>query len=92
MEFNPANPPAVNLESIMAATRGAAREALVEQVGLLRRRKIVASQPNVLDGYTPNPELAEVVQRLLGYLQPVVTLMAMLVPPTEESRLREKRG
>ena len=30
--------------------------------------------------------------RLPRYLQPVVTLMAMMVPPTEESRLREKRG
>ena len=27
-----------------------------------------------------------------GYLQLVVTLMAMMVPPTEESRLWEKRG
>ena len=31
------------------------------------------------------------MKKLPGYLQPVVTLMATLVPPTEESRLREKR-
>ena len=40
----------------------------------------------------PDPELAEVVKKLLGYLQPMVTFMAMMVPLTEESRLREKRG
>ena len=92
MEFDLANPPVVNRESAMAATRGVAREALAEQVGLLRRMEITASQPNVLEGYTPDPELAEVVKRLPRYLQPVVTLMAMLVPPTEESRLWEKKG
>ena len=52
----------------------------------------MASQPGVLEGYTPNPELAEVVKKLPEYLQPVVTLMAIMVPPTEESKLREKRG
>ena len=43
MEFDLANPLAVNPKSVMAATRGAAREAVAEQVGLLRRTKIVAS-------------------------------------------------
>ena len=38
-----ANPLAVNPESVIAATRGMAREALAEQVGLLRRTKIMAS-------------------------------------------------
>ena len=76
----------------MAVTRGVAREALAEEVGLLRRTKIMASQPNVLEGYTSDPELAEVVKKLPGYLQPMVTLIATLVPLTEESRLREKRG
>ena len=47
----------------------------------------MASQPGVLEGYTPDPELFEVVKQLPGYLQPVVTLMAMMVPPTEESKL-----
>ena len=92
MEFDLANPPVVNRESAMAATKGAAREALAEQVGLLRRTKIAASQPDVLEGYTPDPELVEVVKRLPRYLQPVVTRMATLVPPTEESRLWEKKG
>ena len=82
----------VNPESVMPATRGMAREALAKQVGLLRRTEIAASQPNVLEGYTPDPELAEVVKKLPGYLQPVVTLMATLVPLTEDNRLREKRG
>ena len=79
MEFDPSNPPTVNSESIMAATRGAAREAMAEQAGLLRRTEIAASQPDVLEGYTLDPELAKVVKRLPRYLQPVVTLMATLV-------------
>ena len=44
------------------------------------------------EGYTPDPKHAEIVKRLPGYLQPVVTLMATMVPPDEEGRLREKRG
>ena len=75
----------------MAATRGAAREAMAEEV-VGRMTEIMASQPDVLEGYTPDPELIEIVKRLLGYLQPVVTFMATMVPPTEESRLRDKRG
>ena len=54
--------------------------------------EIMASQPNVPEGYTLDLELAEVVKRLPVYLQPVVTLMATMVPPIEESRLRDKRG
>ena len=92
MEFDPANPPVVNSESIVAVTKGMTREALAEQVGLLRRMEIATSQPDVLEGYTLNPKLIEVVKRLLGYLQPVVTLMATMVPTTEKSRLREKRA
>ena len=42
------------------------------------------------EGYIPDPELTETVKRLPGYLQPVVTLMATMVPPDEESRLQEK--
>ena len=40
----------------------------------------------------PDPEIAEAVKRLPGYLQPVVTLMATMVPLTEESKLHEKEG
>ena len=54
--------------------------------------EIIASQPSVPEGYTPDPELSEVVKQLPGYLQPVVTLMATMVPLIEESKLREKRG
>ena len=75
----------------MAATRGAAREAMAEEV-VKRITEIMASQPDVPKGYTPDPELAEVVKRLPGYLQPVVTLMATMVPPTLESKLWDKRG
>ena len=46
----------------------------------------------MLEGYTPDSELSEVVKQLPGYLQHVVTLMATMVPPTAESKLRKKRG
>ena len=52
----------------------------------------MASKPGVPEGYTPDLELFEVIKQLPGYLQPMVTLMATMVPPTEESKLREKRG
>ena len=52
----------------------------------------MSSQLGVLEGYTPDLDLSEVVKKLPWYLQPVVTLMAIMVPPTEESKLREKRG
>ena len=83
-----ANPSAVNPESVIVATRGTVREALAEQVGLLRRTEIMASQPGVLEGYTLDPELSEVVKQVPEYLRPAVTLMAMMVPPTKESKLR----
>ena len=42
-EINLANPPAVTPESVMVVTRGMAREALAEQVELLRMTEIMAS-------------------------------------------------
>ena len=48
--------------------------------------------PGMLEGYTLDPELAEVLKQLPRYLQLVVTLMATMVPSTEESKLWEKRG
>ena len=68
MEIDLANPPAVSPESVMATTRGTAREALAEQVGLQMRMEITASQPSVLEGYTTDPDLSEVVKKLPGYL------------------------
>ena len=44
------------------------------------------------EGYTPDPEIDEAVKRLPEYLQLVVTLMATMVPPTKDSKIREKRG
>ena len=81
----------MNPGRVMAATRGAAREAMAEEA-VLRMTEIAASQPGVTEGYTPNLELAEVVKKLPGYLQPMVTLMAMMVPPDKDSKLWEKRG
>ena len=57
-------------------------------MGLERRTEIAASQPCVLERYTPDPKFTEVVKRLPGHLQPVVTLMGTMVPPTEESKIR----
>ena len=51
----------------MVVTRGAAREAMVEEV-VKRMTEIMASQPNVSEGYTPDSKLAEVVKRFPGYL------------------------
>ena len=76
----------MNPRSVVAATKGAAREAMAEEV-VGRITEIMASQPDASRGYTPDPELAEIVKRLPRYLQPVVMLMATMVPPTEESRL-----
>ena len=42
-EIDLADPSAVDPESVMAATKGVAREALAEQVRLLRRTEIMAS-------------------------------------------------
>ena len=37
-------------------------EAMAKEVGLLRRTEIIASQPGVPEGYTPDLKLAEVVK------------------------------
>ena len=59
---------------------------------LERVTEIMATQPGVEEGYTLDANIAETVKKLPGYLQPVVTLMATMVPPSEESKMREKRG
>ena len=76
----------------MTGSRGAAREAQVGRLQLDRLTEIAATQPGVEEGYTPDPKIAEAVKRLPGYLQPVVTLMATMVPPSKYSKMREKRG
>ena len=43
------------------------------------------------EGYTLDVNIAEAVKKLPGYLQPVVTLMATMVPLSEESKMQEKR-
>ena len=68
------------------------REAQAEHVALERRTDIAASQPGVQEWYTLDPEVAEVVKRLPGCLQLIVTLIATMVPPTEESKMHKKRG
>ena len=42
------------------------------------------------EGYTPDPKITEAFKKLLRYLQSVVTLMAIMVPPSKESKMREQ--
>ena len=43
-------------------------------------------------GHTPDLDIMATIRQLPPYLQPVVTLMVNMVPPNEESKIREKRG
>ena len=76
----------------MAISRGAAREAQAGHMQLERLNKITATKPDVEEGYTLDPKIAETIKRLPGYLQPMVILIVTMVPPSEESNMREKRG
>ena len=49
--------------------------------------EIATTQPDVEEGYTPDADINEVVKRLPEYLQPIVTLMAIMVLPSEENRM-----
>ena len=42
--------------NVMAATRGAAKEAMVKEA-VLKMTEITTSQPGVTEGYTLDPEL-----------------------------------
>ena len=68
MEFDPMHLPPVNPESLMAASRGAAREAQAEHVQLERVNGITAAQPGVEEGYTLDVNIAETVKKLPEYL------------------------
>ena len=59
---------------------------------LERMTEIATTQPSVEEGYNPDAGIAEAVKRLPGYLQLIVTFMATMVPPSEESKMWEKRG
>ena len=76
----------------MAISKGTTREAQAEHVQLERLMEIGATQPNVKECYTLDADFVEAVKRLPGYLQPIVTLMATVVPSFEESKMLEKRG
>ena len=58
--------------------------------GLEMRKKITTSQIGVWERYMPDPKVVEVVKRLPKYLQLVVTLMAMIVPLIEESKMHRR--
>ena len=64
------NPPAVNLKILMEVLRGAAREAQAEHVQLERLTEIIATQPSVGEGYTPDAAIVEAVKRLPGICSP----------------------
>ena len=59
---------------------------------LERITEIAATQPSVAEGYALDANIAEAIKLLLAHLQPVVTLMATMVSPFDESMMREKRG
>ena len=76
----------------MVGSKRAAKEAQAGHMQLETLTEIAATRPGVEEGYTPDPEIVEVVKRLPGYLQPVVTLLDTMVPLSEDSKMREKRG
>ena len=57
---------------------------------LERLTKITATKSSVEEGYTPDTDIVEVVKRLPGYLQPMVTLMASMVLPSEEGKCKRR--
>ena len=68
-DYDLANPPTVNLESLMAGTREAAESAYVEHVRLEWFTDITVSQLGLKEGYTPYLNIEEAVKSLPGYLQ-----------------------
>ena len=72
-----------------------AREAAKVKASRQRKKREVAI-PLVLfgqkGGYTPDLDVMATIKRLSSHMQPMVTLMANMVAPTEEDKLREKKG
>ena len=64
VEFDLRNPSTVNLESLMAVSRGAAREAYAEHAQLERLIEISVTQLGIEKGYTPDFDIAEAVKKL----------------------------
>ena len=86
------NPPAINPKSLMVASKAVAREAQGKYIPLKRFTKVTVTQPALVEGYMLDTNIADAVKLLPTHLQPVVTLMATMVPPFEENRMWEKRG
>ena len=74
----------------MAASRAVTR---VEETHVRRLREVVfpLKQLGQEGDYTPDPDVMATIRQLPSSLQPVVTLMANMVPPSEEDKLWEKR-
>ena len=51
-----------------------------------------SEKPDSEGGPAVDLDIMATIRQLPPYLQLVVTLMANMVPPNEESRMREKRG
>ena len=68
--------------------------ARVEEGRQCRGREVVASseQPNSEGGAAADVYVTTAIRQLPSYLQLMVTLMANMVFPHEESKMREKRG
>ena len=77
--------------SFMAASRVAAR---AEEGRVQRLKEVILplEQPGHEGDYTPDPDVMATIRQLQPHLQPVLTLMATMVPPSKEDRLWEKRG
>ena len=90
-DLGPESPRPVGLSSFMAAAREAARA----EAGRQRRDREVAIPLDLSGhegGYTPDPNVMATIKWLPSHLQLVVTLMANMVAPAKEDKLREKRG
>ena len=59
-----------------------------------RRREVIATskQLDSNGGSAADPDIMATIRQLPPYLQPMVTLMANMVSPNEESKMRENRG
>ena len=66
-----------------------------EEEGHQRRRREVVdcSEQRALEGAAAvDADVTTTIRQLPSYLQPMVMLMANMVSPSEEGKMREKRG
>ena len=86
LEFGPANPSSVDLESLMAASRSESREAKVEHVALEKRTEITTSQSRVQKGYTSTPKSPRSSKGYPGIYSPWLPLKPQWSPRPRRAR------